>query len=87
MKETKVRPEIAKVKYIYDYPANREVSRWLNAEDKLQISFRTGYSQQYVRQWCRGERRSRPIEEWARRIARLNQAKQRKLDRLTTDNT
>ena len=72
--------------YIYDYPENRKVSRHLTIDDKHLISARTGFSYSYVSGWCRGERRSRPIEEWARRIARLNQAKQRKLEKLTTDN-
>ena len=69
-----------KVKYVYDYPANREVSAHLYPSDKQLIALTTGFSVQYVRQWCQGKRRSRRIEEAARLIMRLNIAKQRKFN-------
>lgn len=67
------------VKYDYDYPINRDVSKHLTVQDKQLISVRTGFSQEYVRLWCLGKRRSRPIEEFARRIMKINIAKERKL--------
>ena len=44
------------------------------------IALRTGFKISYVRAWCRGERRNLRIEELARKIMRLNIAKQRKLN-------
>ena len=87
MNGTKIHQEKSKVKYVYDYPANREVSEHLNFDDKQVISNRTGFSIRYVRQWCQGKRRSRPIEEWARMLMRLNIAKQRKLNRQPNTST
>jgi len=72
---------MAKVKYIYDYPANRDVSKHLGPGDRAQIAFRSGYTVNYVREWCRGTRRNKRIEEWARRIMKMNIANQRKLDK------
>lgn len=68
--------------YKYDYPANREVARWLTSDDKVQIAFRTGYALGYVKHWCIGNRRNASIDALARKIARLNQAKQRKLEKI-----
>jgi len=79
MNDANIQPKNAKSKYVYDYPGNREVSPHLTWQDKQLIASRTGFSIVYVRQWCQGRRRSRPIEEFARRIAKLNIAKQRKL--------
>ncbi len=73
--------------YTYDYQGNREVSKHLSREDKQLICSRTGFSVAYVRQWCQGRRRSRSIEEWARRIMKLNIAKQRKLNQSTDPST
>jgi len=87
MKDANIQPKNAKSKYSYDYPANREVSKHLSREDKQFICSRTGFSIIYVRQWCQGRRRSRPIEEWACRIAKLNLAKQRKLNQSTNPST
>ena len=79
MNSANIQPQNTKSKYVYDYPGNREVSTHLSWQDKQLISARTGFSIIYVRQWCQGRRRSRPIEEWARRIMKLNIAKHRKL--------
>ena len=76
-----------KVKYVYDYPANREVAQHLTWQDKQLIRSKTGFSIVYIRQWCQGRRKSRPIEEWARRIMNLNIAKQRKLNKSTDPST
>ncbi|GEM_PF-2318054 len=80
MNSTKVQPENGKVKYLYDYPENRRVSQYLTAEDKQLISFKTGFSMNYVRNWCQGTRKNKRIEEWAMKIYRLNLAKLRKLN-------
>lgn len=80
MNATKVHQKNMNVKYVYDYPANREVSAHLYPSDKQHIASKTGFSVKYVRQWCQGKRRSRRIEEVARLIMRLNLAKQRKLN-------
>ncbi len=74
---------MTKVKYIYDYPANREIAKHLVADDRAQIAFRSGYTLSYVREWCRGTRKNKRIEEWARCIMKLNIAKQRKLNQST----
>ncbi|MEI6899315.1 MAG: hypothetical protein WCL00_05515 [Bacteroidota bacterium] len=66
--------------YSYDYPGNREIAKNLTADDKLFIAFRAGTSIRYVRYWCQGKRRSNAIEEWAIRVMKLNQAKQKKLE-------
>jgi len=80
MNATNLQPKNTNVKYTYDYPVNREVAKYLTADDKQQISFRTGFTIAYVREWCRGTRRNKSIEEWARKIMKLNIAKQRKLN-------
>ena len=87
MNGAKIQKENAKVKYVYDYPANRVVAQHLTSEDKNTIALRTGFTTKYVRQWCQGVRRSRPLEEWARRIMKLNIAKQRKLNQSTDIST
>ena len=69
--------------YKYDFPGNREISSFLTPNDKNQIAYRTGYCIRTVHYWCQGVRRNARIEEWARRMARLNIAKQRKLDNST----
>jgi hypothetical protein len=79
--------KMIKVKYVYDYPENREVSKHLSKEDRALIITRTGFSYKYVNDWCRGTRKNRRIEEWARRIAKLNIAKQRKLNQSTDPST
>lgn len=78
---------MSKVKYIYDYPDNREVSKHLGAGDRAQIAYRSGYTVNYVREWCRGTRKNGRIEEWARRIMKLNIAKQRKLSQSIESST
>jgi hypothetical protein len=80
MNETKVHQKNMNVKYVYDYPANREVSKHLDPRDKQLIAAKTGFSLQYIQYWCRGKRRSRRIDDLARQIMRLNIAKQHKLD-------
>jgi hypothetical protein len=87
MKDANIQPKNAKSKYVYDYPGNREVSKHLSWEDKQLICSRTGFSIVYVRQWCQGRRRSRPIDEWARKIMKLNIAKHRKLNQSTDPST
>jgi hypothetical protein len=37
-----------KVKYIYDYPANREVGKQLSASDWRRIAKKTGYTPDFV---------------------------------------
>jgi len=69
--------------YHYDYPSNREVSKHLTIEDKHLIAARTGFSYTYVNDWCKGKRRNRSIEGWARKVMPLNIAKQRKLGQTT----
>jgi len=86
MNTAKIIRENAKVKYIYDYPENREVSKNLTAEDKVYISSRTGFSLEYIRQWCKGKRRNRRIEALALHISRINKVKKRRLEQLTMEN-
>jgi hypothetical protein len=74
---------MTKVKYFYDYPINRDVSKHLTPTDKQFISERTGFSKEYVRLWCIGRRKSRPIDELARKVMKLNIAKQRKLNNIS----
>lgn len=81
MKGTKIQRENGKVKYVYDYPDNREVSKHLSLSDKQMISFRTGFSMRYVNQWCQGSRRSRRIEEMARNLAGINKATARRKEK------
>ena len=68
--------------YTYDYPANREIGKWITWKDKAHIAAKTGYTRDYVNDWCVGRRRNDKIESLARIIAKLNQAKQRKLEKL-----
>jgi hypothetical protein len=64
---------------VYDYPQQREIGKYLSAKDKVLIASLTNLSSQYVRQWCRGKRRNKRIEEWALKISKLNQAKEKKI--------
>jgi len=80
MKSTKIQPQNGKVKYVYDYPENREVSKTFSYMDKLLISQKTGFSLNYIWYWCKGKRKNRRIEELARKIMRLNKAKLCKLN-------
>jgi len=80
MNSAKIQQQNGKVKYAYDYPENREVSQHIFPDDKLIIAQKTGFSPQYVRDWCQGRRKNRRIEEWARKIMRLNKAKLCKLN-------
>lgn len=86
MNEAKVQPKSTNVKYSYDYPENRTISKDFTAEDKLFIHRTTGFSLGYIRQWCKGERKSSRIMEVAREIARINQAKAKKLQKLAINN-
>lgn len=81
-----VRPKTTNVKYSYDYPENRSVSEHIKADDKTYICFKTGFSLRYVNMWCKGQRKNRRIMEMAREIARINQAKAKKLQKLAINN-
>jgi len=71
--------------YTYDYPENREVSKHLTPEDKIFIVHKTGYSYTHIYDWCRGRRRSKKIEFWANRIAKINKDKEQKLLKINPD--
>lgn len=66
--------------YHYDYPEQREITRYLETKDRAWIISRSGYSAGYVRQWFRGKRRNAFIRELALKIQKLNLEKQRKLN-------
>jgi hypothetical protein len=67
--------KLKKVKYIYDYPENREVSKGLQPCDKKLIQEKTGFTRTYVDYWCRGKRKNAEIDRIARLIVETNKAK------------
>jgi len=69
-----------KVKYIYDYPINRDISKHLSSEDKLMIAEKTGYTIRYIRYWCMGTRRNKEIEKYARLLMKVNLSKIKLID-------
>ena len=68
--------DMAKKKYVYDYPEYREIGKNLSAEDIALIATQTGKTREMV--WLvlrRGRRRNRQIVELGRRLALVNQKK------------
>ncbi len=60
------------VKYIYDYPVNREIARYLTFGDKIYIARSTGYTISYVGKWCKGIRKNDQILALAKNLSDIN---------------
>ena len=60
------------VKYVYDYPDQREIAKDLYTDDKAVIAEKLGYSMKYVSSWCYGKRRNAAIMEMALKFQKIN---------------
>lgn len=62
---------MAEVKYLYDYPENRMISRGFRFAEFVAIQKATGYSLNYIRKWCYGIRRNEKIMEAAKKMQQV----------------
>lgn len=74
---------MSKVKYIYDYPQNREIAKGLKAGQLKEIAQLTGYSYTYIRMMFTGERKLKDdVMKYVRIIVHYNQERAEKLKSL-----
>ncbi len=62
----------SKVKYVYDYPIQREIAQNLYMDDKTIIADKLGYCVGYIQMWCNGTRRNHAIMELALQYQKIN---------------
>ena len=63
---------MAKSKYFYDYPNQREIAKDLLSDDRHMLSEKTGLTYDYVKKWCEGKRRNKGIMKLALQFAEIN---------------
>jgi len=61
-----------KNKYVYDYPAQREIAKYIFLDDKAVIAQKLGFSMEYIRLWCQGLRKNDDIMALATRLSQIN---------------
>jgi hypothetical protein len=63
-----------KVKYVYDYPDQREIAKGLLSDDKTRMSELSGLSMRMVRCWCEGTRKNDKLMRLALRFSEINKS-------------
>jgi hypothetical protein len=61
-----------KRKYVYDFPEQREIAKFLLSDDRTMIAHKTGLSIYTVNDWCEGKRRNPEIKDLATKFAKIN---------------
>jgi hypothetical protein len=72
LKRYKYMDKKEKVKYLYDFPDQREIAKTLLIDDKQIIAERTGYSINTVIAWCKSTRKNVDIETLAKHLSEIN---------------
>jgi hypothetical protein len=74
-----------KVKYIYDYPEQREIAEDLSSGDRQNLARISGFTIAYISDWCIGRRKNKIIDRIARFLAEANKAKNNLAQQITVN--
>jgi len=79
---------MAKVKYEYDYPENRELRKKLEKGDEPIIAKASGYTLAYINTIFDGKRKMpEVVKEMAKMVIRINESTSKKLAKITQQYT